>query len=321
RPQNRILLNFCDVHGAPHTLECHLDVRPDGFILLGEAPHAADSRLRKELVALNRELTLTARERGQAQARAEAADRERSELLGREQQARLEAEQASRTKDAFLGMVSHELRNPLAGIQYWAELLDMGTLDEEGNRRAVEAILRNVRTQIRLVEDLLDATRITSGTLRMNLRPTDPAAVLDAAVEAVRPSAEKKRIALAKSVDGPAVLLQADAPRLEQALVNLLGNAVKFTPERGRVEARLERSGSEVRFRIADSGTGMGPGLLATLFEPFRQGAMHGERSSGLGLGLAITRRIVQLHGGEIEAESPGLGQGSVFTVRIPRQE
>lgn len=319
RPQERFLLNVCDADHMPHTLECHLDVRPDGFLLLGEPPHSADRRLQKELVALNRELTLMARERGRAQARAEAAERERAELLGREHEARLEAEQASQTKDAFLGMVSHELRNPLSAIQYWAELLGMGRLDEARTRRAVETILRNVRVQIRLVEDLLDATRITSGTLRVSPRPIDPVSVLEAAVEAVRPAAESKRIRLDKSVEGPAILFQADAARIEQALVNLLGNAVKFTPEQGRVEVRLEISPAEVRFRVADTGAGIDPGLLSKLFEPFRQGALRGERSSGLGLGLAITRRIVQLHGGEIDVESPGPGQGSIFTLRIPR--
>lgn len=318
--QDRFLLNVCDAQGAPHTLECHLDVRPDGFILLGEPPHSADRRLRKELVALNRELTLLARERGRAQARAEAAERERSELLEREHQARLQAEEANRAKDTFLGMVSHELRNPLSAILHWAELLAMGTLDETRTQRAVEAVLRNVRTQIRLVEDLLDATRITSGTLQVSPRPADPSAIAAAAVEAVRPAAEKKQIVLTSAVDGPSVILQADATRLEQALVNLLGNAVKFTPAQGRVALRLETSGSEVRFRISDTGPGLDPDLLNTLFEPFRQGSNRGGRSSGLGLGLAIAQKIVKLHGGVIEAESAGLGQGSVFTVRLPAQ-
>lgn len=319
RPQDRFLLNVCDVQSTPHTLECHLDVRPNDFILLGEPPHSADRRLRKELVSLNRELTLLARERGRAQARAEAAERERAELLEREHRARLEAEEANRTKDTFLGMISHELRNPLAAIHNWAELLAMGKLDEARTRRAVDAILHNVRTQIRLVEDLLDATRISAGTLRVDSGPVDPSTIVTAALEAVRPSAAEKQIALTKSIEGPPAILQADAARLEQALVNLLGNAVKFTPEQGRVEVRLESSDSEVRFRVSDTGQGLAPELLETLFEPFRQGSSRGGRTSGLGLGLTIARKIAQLHGGQIEAESPGPGQGSVFTIRLPR--
>lgn len=319
RPQDRFLLNFCDANRRPHTLECHLDLRPDGFILLAEPRHSAERRLREELVELNRELTTLVREKARALSRAEAAEKERSELLERERQARLEAEQASRTKDAFLGMVSHDLRNPLSAIHHWAELLATGKLDEERSRRAVEAVLRNVRIQIRLVEDLLDATRITSGTLRVNPQPADPSAIVAAALEAVRPSAKEKRIALVESIEGPAALLQVDAARIEQALVNLLGNAVKFTPEGGRVEARLETSDSEVRFRVADTGPGIDPELLPHLFEPFRQGSARGPRSSGLGLGLAIAQSIARLHDGTIEAESPGPGQGAVFTIRLPR--
>lgn len=318
RPQDRFLLNVCDAQGRPHTLECHLDVRPNGFILLGEPTYAAARRLEEELGALNRELALLARERARAQARAEAAERERSELLEREREARREAEQANRIKDDFLGMVSHELRNPLSAILYWAELLAAGTPDEAMARHAVKVILRNTSAQIRLVEDLLDVTRIASGTLRTNPRPIDPAAVVDAAVEAVRPTAEGKGITLVKSSEGGPAVLAADPARLEQALVNLLGNAVKFTLEQGRVEVRLEISDAEVCFQVSDTGPGLAPGLLATLFEPFRQGS-HGGRSSGLGLGLTIARNIVQLHGGDIEAASPGPGQGAVFTIRLPR--
>jgi signal transduction histidine kinase/quinol monooxygenase YgiN len=318
-PQDRFLLNFCDAQQRPHTLECHLDLLPDGFILLAEPRHSAERRLREELAELNRELTFLVREKARALSRAEAAEKERSELLERERQARLEAEQAGRTKDAFLGMVSHDLRNPLSAIHHWAERLATGKLEEERSRRAAEAILRNVRIQIRLIEDLLDTTRITSGTLRVNLQPADPSAIVAAALEAVRPSAEEKRITLEASIEGPSAILQVDAARIEQALVNILGNAVKFTPEGGRVEARLKTSDSEVRFLVADTGPGVDPELIPHLFEPFRQGSIRGARSSGLGLGLTIAQSIVKLHGGAIEAESPGTGQGTVFTIRLPR--
>lgn len=155
----------------------------------------------------------------------------------------------------------------------------------------------------------------------MNPQQADPSAIVAAALEAVGPSARAKRIRLETSIEGPAAILQVDPARIEQALVNVLGNAVKFTPEQGRVEVRLETSDSEVRFRISDSGPGLDPDLLATLFEPFRQGSIPGERGSGLGLGLglAIAHRIVELHNGTIEAESPGSGQGAVFTIALPR--
>lgn len=302
---DRFLLNVCDSANLPHTLQCLLDVRPDGFVLLAEPTHAESRRLERELLALNDELSVLARER--------------ERLLESERRARTEAERANRIKDDFLGMVSHDLRNPLGTILHWAELLEMGRLDEAGTRKAIQAIQRNVRTQVKLVDDLLDATRITAGTMRVSLQTASLAAILDAALEAVRPAAERKRITLVKAGDADPGLLRADPGRLEQALVNLLSNAVAYTPEEGRVEVSLERDGSRVCIRVTDTGVGIDSDLLPHLFEPFRQGARARKgRSSGLGLGLAITRQIVKLHGGTIEAESPGPGQGSTFTIRLP---
>lgn len=319
RMSDRFLLNVCDSLQAPHTLECLLDVRPDGFVLLGEPPHPESRRLQQELIALNNELSVLARERARALARAQQAEQERERLLESERRARAEAELANRAKDRFLGIVSHDLRNPLAGILHWAELLRTGRLDEAQSLRAAEMILRNARTQAKMVDDLLDTTRIAAGTLRVHLEPCSPLAVVDAALEAVRPSAEHKRIVLTRSIEAEPGLLQADPGRLEQALVNLLANAIRFTPEGGRVQVSVERDGSDVVLRVIDTGAGIDPELLPHLFEPFVQGEQgRHQRSSGLGLGLAIARQIVKLHGGAIEAHSAGPGRGSTLTIRLP---
>lgn len=318
RMPDRFLLNVCDSLGAPHTLECLLDVRPDGFVLLGEPPQPESRRLHQELIALTSELAVVARERARALARAQQAEQERERLLESERRARIEAELANRAKDGFLGMVSHDLRTPLASILHWAELLRTGCLDEAQSRRAGEMILRNVRTQMKLVDDLLDTTRIAAGTLRVRLEEVAPLAVVDAALEAVRPSAEQKDISLTKSVESEPGLVQADPGRLEQALVNLLANAIRFTGEGGRVQVSVGRDGSGVVFRVIDTGAGIDRELLPHLFEPFVQGEHARHQRSGLGLGLAIARQIVKLHGGTIEAHSAGPGQGSTFTIRLP---
>lgn len=319
RLSDRFLLNVCDSVQAPHTLECLLDVRPDGFVLLGESPQPESRRLQQELITLNNELSVLARERARALARAQQAEQERERLLESERRARAEAELASRAKDSFLGMVSHDLRNPLASILHWAELLRTGCLDEAQSHRAVETILRNVRTQMKMVDDLLDSTRIAAGTLRVHREEASPVAVVDAALEAVRPSAEQKGITLTKSVESEPGLLRADPGRLEQALVNLLANAIRFTAEGGRVRVSVERDGSDVVLRVIDTGAGIDRELLPHLFEPFVQGEQgRHQRSSGLGLGLTIARQIVNLHDGKIEAHSPGPGRGSTFTIRLP---
>ncbi|HYO14614.1 MAG TPA: ATP-binding protein [Thermoanaerobaculia bacterium] len=301
------LLNVCDNSGQPHTLSCHLDARPKGFVLVGEPAYTEMRELQEELIRLNNELAVLARERGR--------------LLDSERRARQEAEKASRLKDEFLAMVSHELRNPLHGVLHWAQLLETQRLDEAGTQRALGAIQRNVWTQVKLIEDLLDAARIRSGTLRLDLQPVSPAVLVSAAMEAVRPAAEQKRIVLVGSAQAVEGSVQADPGRLEQALVNLLSNAIKFTPEEGRVEVVLERDGDEVLFRVSDSGPGIPSDLIPHLFEPFRQGAqVRGERGSGLGLGLAITSHIVKLHKGRIDVSS-GPGRGATFTIRLAAGE
>jgi signal transduction histidine kinase len=301
------LLNVCDSSGHPHTLRCHLDARPTGFVLVGEPAYTEMRELQEELISLNNELAVLARERGR--------------LLDSERRARQEAEQANRLKDGFLAMVSHELRNPLHGVLHWAQLLETQRLDEAGTRRALHAIQRNVWTQVKLVEDLLDAARIRSGTLRLKLEAVSPAVIVSASMEAVRPAAELKRIVLVGSAPAMEVSVQADPGRLEQALVNLLSNAIKFTPEEGRVEVALEREDNEILFRVSDNGPGIAPELIPYLFEPFRQGTrVGGERGAGLGLGLAITHHIVELHQGRIDISSEP-GKGSTFTIRLAAAE
>jgi signal transduction histidine kinase/heme-degrading monooxygenase HmoA len=317
RPGERIRINFCGAANLPRTFECHLDLLPDGFVLVGERDLSGIERLDGELIGANNELAVMARERGQALARAQRAERERERLLDRERQARAEAEEANRRKDEILAMVSHDLRAPLGAIVAWARLLMNSDLDAAGGK-AVEAILRNAEAQAALIEDLLDQARERAGRLRLNPQPIDPAAVVESLLESERPAAEAKGVLLRRVVKSQArPLVLADPARLEQALGNLVANAVKFTPKGGRVEVRIERDGDCVAIRVQDTGEGIDPTLLPYVFDRFRQGQRTGP-SSGVGLGLAIARDLVEIQGGTIEAASDGRGRGAVFTVRLP---
>jgi signal transduction histidine kinase/ActR/RegA family two-component response regulator len=254
------------------------------------------------------------------------AEREREELLSQERTARRAAEEAhhkleeaDRAKDAFLATVSHELRTPLSPIVTWAEVLKRGNLDEEQSRLAVEAIQRSAKVQTQLIEDLLDVSRIAAGKMRLEVRPVDLADVIRAAVEVVRPAADAKGIRVQTVIDTETAPVSGDPDRLQQVVWNLLSNAVKFTPKGGRVTVVLERVNSHVEAAVSDTGQGIAADLLPHLFERFRQGdAGSTRRSTGLGLGLAIARHIVEAHGGTVHAESPGPGKGSVFTVKLP---
>lgn len=321
RPEERFRLNVCDAAHVPHTLECHLDLRPGGFVLAGERDASGIERLHRELFSLNNELAVMARERGQALARAQRAEQEHERLLASERQARAEAEEANRRKDDILATVSHDLRNPLSAILGWTRLLASGRLGTEEATRALEAIQRNAETQATLIEDLLDLARVKEGKLRLNPRPTDAAQVVDSILDTARPAAEANGISLQRVVTGAAALrVLADPMRLEQALGNLVGNAVKFTPKGGRIEVRLGQEGDSVAIRVQDTGEGIDPALLPHIFDRFRQGKSAGpERTSGLGLGLAIARDLVELQGGTIEAASDGPGRGTTFTVKLPR--
>ncbi|HKI02399.1 MAG TPA: ATP-binding protein [Thermoanaerobaculia bacterium] len=234
-------------------------------------------------------------------------------------EAREEAEAANRSKDEFLATVSHELRTPLNAILGWGQLLLSDGNDPEKGRRGLETIVRNARLQGQLIDDLLDVSRIISGQMRLDVRPLELVPVIDAAIEAVRPAAEARQIRLRRVLDPLAGPVAGDPARLQQVVWNLLSNAVKFTPKGGRMEVRLERVNSHVEIIVADNGAGISPDFLPQVFERFRQrDASTTRRHSGLGLGLAIVRHLVELHGGGVRVQSPGEGQGSTFVVTLP---
>ena len=247
------------------------------------------------------------------------AERERAELLGREQAARAEAEHASRAKDEFLSVLSHELRTPLTPILAWARMLQREALAPEVTTRGLQAIERGARSQAQLVDDLLDVSRIISGKLRLEVRPVQLVGVIEAAAESVRVAAEAKGITLELDLDARAGLVAGDPERLQQVVWNLLSNAVKFTPEGGHVRTTLARSDGHLVVSVRDDGKGISTEFLPFLFERFRQADSSSTRAhGGLGLGLAIVRHLLELHGGSVWAESAGEGQGAVFTVSLP---
>ena len=236
-----------------------------------------------------------------------------------EQQARNDAEKANRLKDEFLATVSHELRTPLNAILGWSRMLRTGKLDSESFARGLDAIDRNARSQAQLVEDLLDTSRIISGKLRLDVRSVDLVKVIEAAIDAVRPAADAKDIQIRKLLDPNAGAVSGDPERLQQVAWNLLSNAIKFTSKGGHVEIRLERINSHVELIVSDTGKGISADFLPYVFELFRQADSTISREhAGLGLGLAITRRIVEMHGGTIRADSSGNNKGAIFTVMIP---
>ncbi|HEX4353349.1 MAG TPA: ATP-binding protein, partial [Polyangiales bacterium] len=242
------------------------------------------------------------------------------QLRAAEQQARQDAEAANRLKDEFLATMSHELRTPLNAILGWASLLQRGVHDGESTRRALATIERNAKTQARLIEDVLDVSRIISGKLRLDMRRIDTSTVARAALDVVRPAAEAKRVHLIVELEpAKGVELIADADRLQQILWNLLSNAVKFTPADGTVALRVEQIGSSARFVVRDTGPGIAQEHLPFVFERFRQvDNSIARKHGGLGLGLAIVRHLVELHGGSVTAESAGVGAGAMFTVHLP---
>jgi len=247
------------------------------------------------------------------------AEAERVRLLAREQAARAEAEEANRLKDEFLATVSHELRTPLGPIIAWADLLSENALAPAEAREALAAIRRNARVQARLIEDLLDVSRITSGNLRMQVATIDLPAVIDAALESVRLAAEAKSIRLTTRYEGTTAPISGDATRLQQILWNLLSNAIKFTPPGGAVEVAVRPAGARVVIEVRDTGEGIDPEFLPHVFERFRQADGSATRTrGGLGLGLSIVRHLVELHGGRVRAESAGRAQGSTFAVELP---
>jgi K+-sensing histidine kinase KdpD/ActR/RegA family two-component response regulator len=252
-------------------------------------------------------------------ARRAAISVDNARLFGAEQRARAAADDASRLKDEFLATVSHELRTPLNAILGWSRMITTGALDETRRGRASETIERNAVAMAQLVEDLLDVSRIISGKMRLETESVDLGKIVEAAIESIRPAALAKEIALRSIVEPAPGPLLGDPNRLQQVVWNLLSNAVKFTPRQGRVEVVVRRSGSSVEVSVRDSSAGIDAAFAPYVFDRFRQADGKITRThGGLGLGLAITRQLVEMHGGSIEAKSDGVGHGATFTVRLP---
>ncbi|KYC41033.1 hypothetical protein WA1_23215 [Scytonema hofmannii PCC 7110] len=249
---------------------------------------------------------------------------ERNRLLVQEQTARAEAEKANRLKDEFLAIVSHELRTPLTAILGWIGMLQTGMLDSERATLALETIERNANLQMQLIEDLLDVSRIIRGELSLNYDWVDLVGAIAAAIEVVQPAADAKAIQLESVLDTSVEPIWGDSDRVQQVVLNLFSNAIKFTPNCGRVEVRLSKEGSGesasyAQIQVSDTGKGISADFLPYVFDRFRQADSTSTRSNkGLGLGLAIASHLVELHGGTIGAQSQGIGQGATFTVKLP---
>ncbi|WP_292711565.1 MULTISPECIES: ATP-binding protein [unclassified Nostoc] len=247
------------------------------------------------------------------------AEQEREQLLEREQAARADAEAANRMKDEFLATLSHELRTPLNAILGWTQLLRNRKFDEATTARALETIERNTKSLTQLIEDVLDVSRIIKGTLHLNIYRVKLIPLVEAAIDIVRPAAEAKEINIKCRFDPEVGVVVGDSNRLQQVVWNLLSNAVKFTPKGGRVDVQLEQIESAVQIRVSDTGAGIAAEFLPHVFERFCQADSSSTRShGGLGLGLAIVRHLVELHGGTVSVESPGIGHGTTFIVNLP---
>jgi PAS domain S-box-containing protein len=273
---------------------------------IGLNPIRTDSGLR----VLSSILDITERKRVEA---------ERQQLLESERAARGEAERASRMKDEFVATLSHELRTPLTAILGWAQMLRKSQQDDGETSQGLEVIERNARIQTRIIEDLLDVSRIISGKIRLDVQPVDLNTVIEAALATVRPAAEGRSIRLQTILDPNVGLVRGDPNRLQQVIWNLLSNAIKFTNRGGRVQIAMARVNSHVEISVSDTGQGIDPQFLPYVFERFRQADSSTTRKhTGLGLGLAIVKQLVELHGGTVRAMSPGEDQGSTFIIELP---
>src|SRR5438128_5050672 len=247
------------------------------------------------------------------------AEEERTKLLILEQRARAEAEAANHAKDEFLATVSHERRTPLTSILGWTRLLRLREPDPAALARGLETIERNAKSQAKLIEDILDVSRIISGKLRIEARPLTLAPIIEMAIDAVSPAAEAKAIKIEVALDTAVGEVRGDPTRLQQVVWNLLSNAVKFTPNGGEIHIQLLRSGESARLIVSDNGCGISAKFLPFVFDRFSQAERHMTRKhGGLGLGLAIVRHLVEMHGGIIQVESAGEGRGATFTIDLP---
>lgn len=247
------------------------------------------------------------------------AEAERTLLLSREQQARAQAEQANRVKDEFLATLSHELRTPLNAMLGWTRMLLEGRLAADAAYRALETIDRNIQLLTRLVEDVLEMSRITMGSVRLDVRPMTLIPMIEAAVDSIRPAARSKGIELGMFLDPAVGPISGDPTRLQQVVWNLMSNAIKFTSRGGRVQVHLTQQDSQAEIRVVDTGKGIPAEFLPRVFDRFTQAdSTPTRRHGGLGLGLAIVRHLTELHGGTVRAASAGEGRGATFTVRLP---
>ncbi len=305
-----LVRRFGETGGASRAMRSLTALRADG----AEFPiEAAISKVevggRKLYTLIHRDIT----ERKQAEAE--------REQLAQEQVARAAAEAANRSKDEFLAMVSHELRSPLNAILGYARMLRSGPADSEAIAKATGVIERSAKAQIQIIEDLLDSARIITGKLRIEPAPIDLVPALEAALDTVRSAAEAKGVTLVANFGPKPEQALGDSTRLQQIVWNLLTNAVKFTPEGGRVELRIESDADNLRITVSDTGKGIEPGFLPFVFDSFRQAdPSSARRYGGLGLGLSLVKHLVELHGGTITAASDGAERGATFTVTLPRR-
>jgi PAS domain S-box-containing protein len=283
----------------------------DGTVLFCEWYNSVLRDDREKLVSvLSLVLDVTARQ---------SAEEERAAALVRERDARRHAEEADRLKDEFLATLSHELRTPLTSILGWASMIRNGEVEGSNASRAIETIERNARSQARLIDDLLDVSRIITGNLRLDLHPLNLAPIVHAALDGLRPTADVKGIRLQTQFEPEECLVKGDPNRLRQVIWNLLSNAIKFTPRGGSVNIDLKCVESTACLTVSDTGDGISAEFLPYVFDRFRQAeGSISRKQGGLGLGLAVARHLVELHGGTISAESEGLGRGAAFTVDLP---
>lgn len=300
------------------------------FLLIPLIPIALDAPSPAQLAITNQELedsrnriqsiNVELEQRVQKRtAQLEASNRAKDEALIREQVIRESAEAANRAKDEFLSVLSHELRTPLNAILGWSQMLRKQHLSQDRAMRALETIERNARSQAKIIEDILDISRIITGKLRLQVSPVNLVTVIEAAIESVRLAAEAKSIRIQSVLDSSKNPISGDADRLQQVIWNLLSNAIKFTAKGGQLQIRLELVNSHVEITVSDTGQGISPDFLPYVFDRFRQHDSTTTRSyGGLGLGLAIARQLVELHGGTISVASPGIGQGTTFIIKLP---